>query len=1060
MPHSPPASAQESGRYTPEALTIPDDMYSAGNAPTPDPTQTPIPVAPGTTQVNMMDENNELVSIPAEHYHAAIASGDYKLPTPEDIQKYKDEEQYGGFGQQLATGVEHALSTATFGASTGLERAAGISSGENITGRSRTNKGWGFAGDVGGLLLPMGELGSAGKLIGKAGESVAAKAGLGALEHGPQLEGAAAKFIPNGGMINGMLTTGTRGAVETGLLSAGDEVSRAFAEDPTQPKTAGGVISEIGLSSLIGGGLMAPFGAAHPLWKATSESKLGQALSGIKRDADGNVSKELHPWAVKVLSTVGGVPEEDIKSYIKNRDLIHSAPEFEDLYNKVLDHVDSIHQGVADASIAADDAAKAFKDIKNQTYEDLRQKGYESGMANTMAKAQLKTAMTDLAERSQTTAINQAKPIAEATEQLRRHVVQGSQGAYDILANSGENIHLGGFLSKGEELAGELEARNTLESKAMADRLREYTKGVALNGLERPAVEVKPMIQGLDELGKWDFNASTFDKGLSRYYTELRQELDGTLKAHVPEYAEAMKPLAQDTKLLKSLKNYGSEESATKALKSIKNVDRYKNDMPMLRQLEERVGTPLTKEIEPYANPDIRKRMFKELPEYGEAEKTASIVSELKNPETKRIIDETLARSEQGNLNTTAKKALADAMEAKEGLGKVTPANLEGKLRSAMRGRFHAQNTLGGLPDFEGSSLMDALEHIKTREAFNKSAINGSRKVNAFGGIGALAGELLGHSVGGAIGGMSLGAALGLITDKYGPQTTAHILDAYIDHWGKIHDMVGIKNKEAIRYALSKTLDSTAPVSAAAFKATAEYAAHAMKGIDTVNRYSKAIFASNKDIPINDDTKKLKKSLAQVTPENQMDQGKGLNQYLPDQQASLAKTTSTAIAYLQQQKPNEERQSPLDPKPMISTTEKSQYERTLSIAEHPTNMFGYIKAGRLTGKDVTDFKALYPDMYNQMATSLQQNILDHTSKGDTIPYQSRLGLSVFLGQPMDSTMTPGSIIAAQMASSGKPSEQPQDGSKPPPSSSVKGLGKMAESYQTPGQSRAADKIKH
>src|ERR1035437_1080226 len=782
----------------------------------------------------------------------------------------------------------------------------------------------------------------------------------------------------------------------------------------------------------------------------------------IKKDTDGVDSTELHPIVKKALSVLGGVPEKDIDAYTANRDLIRSAPEFEDIYDKTLDHVDQVHAAVAQGKAGVDEAHAAFKELKDSTFQELKEKGYSAKQADDMASMQLKTAQTELAQNIQQGAMEQSKPIVESLGTLRNHVVDQSAAAYDILDRSGAQIPLKEFYAKGAELATNLEKENTIESKNMANRIHEYMTGISdQSGRRSPtkaAIDVKPMIQGLDRISKYDFNASTFDKGMSSQYNQLRHTLDSTLKVYVPEYAAAMKPLARDTQLLSKLGNYGTEEQATRRLKSIKNPATYKNEMPLLRDLENRVGSKFTHEIEPYANPEMRANLMKGMPEYAHAERTASVLEDLKNPAMKAAIEERLMRSEEAQALNKSKQTLADALNGKEGLSKLTPTNLESRLKAAMRGRFNAIDSVSKLPDFEGKNINDVLSHIGTREAFNKSATNGSRNVNVFGGLGSVAGELLGHHL---LGGLGIGAVLGAVVDKYGPNMTGHILDAYLDHWGKIPGLVKVPNMGALRFALAKVIDSKAPVSAAAFNNLVSYASAVQKGDQKLDKETKNLFAYHKPAnPINSDTTKLKKTLLTTTPEK-LAAGSlsGLGSYMPDHQSAASQTAATAAQYLASQKPDTSQQSPLDSKSPVSTMQQARYERTLGIAEHPTNIFSYIKSGTITPKDVVDFKSLYPDLYDSVAQKLNNQAIEQTHKGQVIPYQLRQSLSMFLGQPLDSTLTPASIMAAQGTHTAQKaqSQAPQQNA---PKGQPKALKGMAEAAQTPGQNREADKQRH
>ena len=81
---------------------------------------------------------------------------------------------------------------------------------------------------------------------------------------------------------------------------------------------------------------------------------------------------------------------------------------------------------------------------------------------------------------------------------------------------------------------------------------------------------------------------------------------------------------------------------------------------------------------------------------------------------------------------------------------------------------------------------------------------------------------------------------------------------------------------------------------------------------------------------------------------------------------------------------------------------------------------------------------------------------DHIAKGNPIDYKVRLGLSIFLAQPLDSTMNPMSIMAAQPKSSAPmpPQSTPKRGSKSAPA-----LQKLPGMYQTSSQHRESRKEK-
>jgi hypothetical protein len=79
-------------------------------------------------------------------------------------------------------------------------------------------------------------------------------------------------------------------------------------------------------------------------------------------------------------------------------------------------------------------------------------------------------------------------------------------------------------------------------------------------------------------------------------------------------------------------------------------------------------------------------------------------------------------------------------------------------------------------------------------------------------------------------------------------------------------------------------------------------------------------------------------------------------------------------------------------------------------------------------------------------------MINASERDDLIPYKTKMGLSLFMGQPVDSSMTPQSIVAAQPV----PAQQPQGGQQGPKKSTDK-LGKSTSSYRTASQDAEYDR---
>jgi hypothetical protein len=94
-------------------------------------------------------------------------------------------------------------------------------------------------------------------------------------------------------------------------------------------------------------------------------------------------------------------------------------------------------------------------------------------------------------------------------------------------------------------------------------------------------------------------------------------------------------------------------------------------------------------------------------------------------------------------------------------------------------------------------------------------------------------------------------------------------------------------------------------------------------------------------------------------------------------------------------------------------------------------------------------------MYSEMQQKLLSVVSDRVEKDKNVPYRTRIGISMFMQSPMDSTMQPASIMAAQPQPA-MPPQQPQQGKKISTKAGEK-LSKMGKTYQTKTQSAEADR---
>lgn len=251
-------------------------------------------------------------------------------------------------------------------------------------------------------------------------------------------------------------------------------------------------------------------------------------------------------------------------------------------------------------------------------------------------------------------------------------------------------------------------------------------------------------------------------------------------------------------------------------------------------------------------------------------------------------------------------------------------------------------------------------------------------------------------------------------------------------------------------------------------KAAIDYGMAVVRGETMLNKATKAVFTPGKDIVVDKAThinsrnrEKLDKQLQDIqrNPAKLLNSASNndLNHYMPRQSAALSQSSGNAVAYLNSLRPNTDPKSPLDSRRITSSSEKAAFTHALDIAQNPTIVLDKVKDGSITSQDIKTLHAVAPELYANMSQKLFSQMNDHIVKGNPVPYQTRLGISKFLGQPMDSTMQPMSIIAAQPQPSQGPSAQQAPGQTPKHSTAP--LSKLPNEQLTASQAREKRSMK-
>jgi hypothetical protein len=306
-----------------------------------------------------------------------------------------------------------------------------------------------------------------------------------------------------------------------------------------------------------------------------------------------------------------------------------------------------------------------------------------------------------------------------------------------------------------------------------------------------------------------------------------------------------------------------------------------------------------------------------------------------------------------------------------------------------------------------------------------------------------LAGRGLGYSMGAAAGRLTGIPGMGYIGGFAGSKVLGPVLDSIAQPLFR-----GIANGPA-------------------FEASAKFLGNFEKGNNNIINAAKAVFDKGAQVipsalvSTKEDRDIIRDSLekVQTSPESAMNIAGNLQPYMPDHNTAVGQLSGNMISHLQSIAPKAINGGlPLDSKNNITKAQEAVYNRSLDIANQPLTILEHVKNGTVLPSDMATFLAIYPKLHPKMAQELTSAMINHMSKGNAVPYATRMGMSMFTGQPMDSTMSPQSIQATQATfmKANQP-QQPQQAQKA--KHSTKPLSKVSQAYSTPSQARQERALK-
>lgn len=883
---------------------------------------------------------------------------------PED-QFTSDEDKYGSPTEQAKAFLEGAASSATFGASTGVETALGANP-QDIRLRRENNPityGVGQVAGLAGSAVAMPELGAA-KILGGAGEAAAALTGLGG-------KGAS--------VVSQLGADAVKGAFEGMLFQGGDEISKAFTADPNQ--TAHSAIVDLGLSTVMGGILGPVFGMAA--------RKLGTGSAFEALDS-GKIAPESQTGSFVSEVDQPKMQAGDFETSIKNSDIL-SEPEKK-----------GIIEGLREQKPDAPEIKAAADRLGAPVLEGM-------------------TSASKAVQRAEDSLINGAPTYSGLKRQglYKNAYGKASAAAESTLANDSN-------LSKAE--LGNVMKQN------LTNQIEEQTKPI--NDLYNIIKQTHDMIPvDRSELPQ-----------LAKDISEI-QEL--RLSPSSPEGALA-------NRVSKELQNIQSVDDV-KSYKSILN----RSISPTASSGEKRMASVLSDKLSELENSSIEK-FAKDMATTPEQEQLIKQVIDQRtqaNAQYKGLIEKVQTLAQQ-----LGRKRIYGPQDAINFIDDLAPEKITDRL-------FYKGNS-------------EFLKFFKEEFPVEMQLMQGYQK-NVLKEAASTTGEFIPKKLFNQVNKLEPEIQKSIFSDKelqrlqdsetylrsfpkdFNPSHTAHesAFRQFFEHG--LTGAGGAAVANARDFAIVRFIKAFGSSNNPDIKQASFLAKATIKGFNAGNKAIKSIVSDTgpaissiaaAQIPTEKERKKLDNQVSQyiANPQDMMKIGQDLP--VPEYSSAFSATAARAVQYLSAMKPSTAKLGPLDPDRVPSKAEEAKYNRALDIAQKPLIVLQSVKTGNITPQDVTTFQSIYPDLYQRFASKMNQEIVEHTNKGKTIPYKSRLSMSLFLGTNLDSTMTPQAILAAQPAS---PTPMPQPGATKgsgKQKGSMKAFDKLPDQYQTIGQHREAMKV--
>lgn len=792
-----------------------------------------------------------------------------------------------------------------------------------------------------------------------------------------------------------------KGAVENMMVSGGDEIGKMFTADPNQSTSDAleTAAADIGLSGIIGGAIGGGLGSVSPLW----ESAFGKKTEGLIND----VTNEAHNFnAVKSAQDSG----------------VGVTPLDEDYFQRGF-----VNKGINELKPNSEDIAGAAERLKIKP------------TVGTMSNAQFVQDMENNLSKSPTPVGHAIAKENEAIyDKLNRTALQTLNGATNKTeAQVGKEIKEGLHTALSEEYAPIKQKYEELKPHFQNMEVTDAMKKGAIDGLMSSDLVAAAAPES--DTGKM---AAQLAKEIS--YIKNVDQLKSARTLINDRLSKAYRTGGEEIGILQEAKNQLNslrENAIKRASESTGIGKRAAGEISSATISDIRETDAAYRELK---NKLLQTGTEAGLGKIGSVNKLLEKFTKLSDESFARRIFDTNDINQLNYFKENFPKQFELARQFK--LGEIKDASMN--YAQGKNGRFEIGRYLRQTRDLspEAKEILFSGQHQKMND-INTIYMAMPGNANPSGTAAAIA-----HA--------HMFSPQGLI------DTAADAVKyAVLKGIPYLQQATGSTEAKAVGIATMKALQSDQPISGSGFKAAVDFIKHTINGENALGKASKAVFKAGVQVLPQTISDTKRKKLDETLKDYQTDQepmlalGKNTGHYLPEQAQNIGSLSANAVNYLNGLRPPNGKNAPLDTEIKPSKSQTAEFNRALDIAEQPLLVMNHIKAGTITPKDIVTLKTIYPALYQRMSHKLMDGIVSIQAKNMAIPYKTRIGLSMFMGQPLDSTMTPQGIMAAQPKPNVAPSQQmgmPQHHAK----HSMNALSKMAPRWATQSQAREMSRVGH